>query len=158
MSNDTFCVTDQQRTGSGKLSVSDPIFMLTQLGRNRCTNRQTLVSLAAAKSLTWCMQHALADVVFSCDVAVPARYTFTHAYVTYTYTRTARMPQSVLLPSSPTPRGPFPLLLAAAGCASVCLLSLDFSMESKLLPLVVQIVRVCVYEFVVCVPSAFFPC
>lgn len=45
------------------------------------TNRQTLVSLAAAKSLPWCMQHALSVAVISCDVAVSARYTFTHTHI-----------------------------------------------------------------------------
>lgn len=50
------------------------------------TNRQTLVSLAAAKSPPWCIQHALSVAVISCDIAVSARYTFTQNTLTHTHT------------------------------------------------------------------------
>lgn len=83
------------------------------------TNRQTLVSLAAAKSPPWCMQRALSVAVISCDVAVSARFTFTHTHI-YSHTY-AEEPQgcpscSYYCLHTPWPflTSQFPLLLLAA--------------------------------------------
>lgn len=164
--NETFChsaggPTDQQLTGSGNLSLSDPIFMLTQLGRNKCSpnRQQTLVSLAAAKSSPWCRQHALTDAVFSCDVAVSARYTFSH---TPTHTHTDRKDARVASVTVFVKHGPFPhlalLMLLAAHMYVCCRLISQWSRNCCHLSC--RLWCVCVYEFgvCVCVSSAFFPC